>query len=276
MSAHVEPIVKWVGGKRQLLDELIRRQPESFVDYCEPFAGGASLCLALPPLRNMVLSDANFNLISTYSWVARDCSAVESHLQAFCDEYHDGDMDHMELMYYRVRDEFRAGVENWESSPQQAARFIFLNKTCYNGLYRESDKSGFNASFGKYANPLIVPPNLRDFSCAMGKVKLRCADFREVIQGLKCGDFLYCDCPYDGTYTQYTANRFSQADQEELARECKVLDRRGVYIMLSNSDTSFIRDLYRDFRIEPILAPRSVSRDGDGRSKIQELIIRNY
>lgn len=275
MSAWIDPVVKWVGGKRRIIDELLSRMPSNYVDYYELFAGGAALRLALPHLRYAVVADANHNLISTYSLIVSDCNAVLQQLNEFSDEYRAGNESAQCDMYYRVRAEFNANVEAWSDGAVQAARFMFLNKTGFNGLYRESS-SGFNVSFGKNSKPLIVPPNLQEFKSAIATTKLMHGDFRQFIRQPTGGDLVYCDPPYDGTYDGYTACGFGTSDLADLAKECQMLDARGVFLMVSNSDTELVRSLFKGFRIETIMAPRSVNRDGNSRAKAPEVIIRNY
>ena len=275
-ATEASPFLKWAGGKRRLLAILLQRLPEHFVHYYEPFAGGGALRLALPRQRRAVMADRNHNLINTYNWVACDCTTVELHLQELSDRFLACDEVGRQAMYYEVRSEFCSDAANWDSGPYQAARLIFLNKTCFNGLYRESPTSGFNVAFGAYRNPRILPPNLREFSEVINSTTLISGDFREVLGKPVGGDFVYCDPPYDETFCGYTSADFTRVDQKDLAHALRRIEKRGVFWMVSNSDSQFIRQLYAGFRIETIMAPRSISRDGKGREKVQEVIIRNY
>ncbi len=228
MSAAVDPIVKWVGGKRKLLNELVSRLPNSYVHYYELFAGGVALRLALPPVRYAVISDANHNLINTYSWVVTDCHAVERQLNILNDEFLTGNAAVQSGMYYRVRAEFNNDAQAWDDGAHQAARFIFLNKVGYNGLYRESG-NGFNVPIGDNRKPLIVPPNLHEFKSAIATTTLMHGDFRQFITQPMGGDLVYCDPPYDGTFTGYTAKGFTKCDLADLAKACRLFDARDVF-----------------------------------------------
>ena len=276
MTVPVKPVVKWVGGKGRILEELLTRLPNNYVFYYEVFGGGAALRLALPLKRYSVVADANHNLIQTYSMIVSDCTSVSAGLVNYRDEYLEGSMQTREAMYYRIRDEFRQDAPCWQDGPLQAARFLFLNRTGYNGLYRENQSGEYNVPFGHNERPAIVPESLHEFSQALTGTKLMHGDFRKFMVAPKGGDFLYLDPPYDGTYSSYTGRGFGDADLQDLGGHCKRFDQMGVYWMLSNSDTLFVREVSKGFRIETIMAPRSVSREGSGRKMVQELIIRNY
>lgn len=281
---HPHPFLKWVGGKRQLLPELTSRLPNSFNSYHEPFVGGGALFfhLALPshlsrqlPRLNspVFLSDINTELISAYEVIR---SEVESLIEDLKQHIYQKDY------YYRIRDVDRAPeFQDW-SAVKRASRLIYLNKTCFNGLYRVNSRGQFNVPFGRYKNPRILDEdNLRACSKVLKSAVLRNANFIESTQECQSGDFVYLDPPYapvsrTSDFTSYTRSGFGSDMQEVLMKTCADLDKRGVKFMLSNSDVPLIRELYQGFRIETVQASRAVNSDSARRGKVSEVIVRNY
>lgn len=271
--AQARPFLKWAGGKGQLLDELCSRLPAEFGRYFEPFVGGGALYFALHGAGRVRsgarLSDANRKLIDTYRAVRDNVEAVIAHLSAFSN-----DRD----LYYQIR----AWRHEDLDPPRAAARIIFLNKTCYNGLFRENSRGEFNVPFGRYARPMICDaPNLRAASAALRRVSLRQLDFGKVPELVKEGDLVYFDPPYHprsatSSFTQYSENGFGEDEQRRLARVFRELDGRGAYVMLSNSDTPLVRKLYAGFAIDEVLAGRAINSKAERRGKVTELIVRNY
>ncbi|MDE3095255.1 MAG: DNA adenine methylase [Chloroflexota bacterium] len=271
--AQARPFLKWAGGKGQLLEELSSRLPARFGRYFEPFVGGGALYFALHGAGRLRagagLSDANGKLIDTYRAVRDDVEAVIAHLSAFSN-----DRD----LYYQVR----AWRHEDLDPPRAAARIIFLNKTCYNGLFRENSRGEFNVPFGRYVRPTICDaPNLRAVATALRRVSLRQQDFGNVPDRVKPGDLVYFDPPYHprsatSSFTQYSENGFGEDEQRRLARVVRELDARGAYVMLSNSDTPFIRKLYAGLVIDEVLAGRAINSKAARRGKVTELIVRNY
>ncbi len=270
------PFLKWAGGKRQLLPELIARviQAGTFARYHEPFVGGAALYFELAGrdqlgYRPAHLSDVNSRLIEIYRSVQCEPDAVIAALR-------DHKRQHSEEHYYATR----AQVPNSETD--RAARIIYLNRTCFNGLYRENSRGEFNVPMGRYVNPLICDEdNLRAASRALAKAKLHCRGFQEAAKDVKEGDFVYFDPPYDplsatSVFTSYHQDNFGVEDQRQLAETFKVLHQRGAKLLLSNSDTPLIRSLYADFTIEEVQATRNLNSRADRRGKITELLVRNY
>jgi DNA adenine methylase len=256
------PIVKWVGGKTRLLPELLRWIPSSYGRYYEPFAGGAALFFRLAPQR-AVLSDANADLIAMYRAVADDVDHLIVLLRLY-------QRDHSETQFYGTRELFN---RNALTPTQRAAAFIYLNKTCFNGLYRVNKAGAFNVPIGDYKLPTILDePALRAAALVLARAELRAGDYRNALCDARDGDFVYLDPPYDDTFNAYTTDKF---DQSELAGMARMLDARGVHVMLSNSDTPLVRELYADFQIERVRAARSVNSDGAGRGDVDELIITN-
>ena len=268
MERKPRPFVKWAGGKRQIIKELVKRVPESFGVYYEPFLGGGALLFELMP-KKAVVGDVNEELINAYT-VVRD--RVEDLIKSL--KKHRNERDY----YYRIR--------SWRPKDpvERASRFIYLNRTCYNGLWRVNSKGEFNVPFGRYKNPKICDEeNLRAVSSYLrtADVRIVLGDYRETLKTAKRGDFVYLDPPYapvSGTsrFTEYVSGGFSEEDQVKLAEVFRDLDRRGCYVMLSNSDTPLIRDLYKGFLIESVSANRPINCVGSGRSNHRELIIRNY
>jgi DNA adenine methylase len=263
LPAVASPIVKWVGGKTRLLDSIVARVPRPHGRYYEPFAGGAALFFALGPPR-AVLNDANADLIEMYRTVARDVEAVIQLLAMY-------QRDHGETQYYGTRTLFN---ENALSPVQRAAAFIYLNKTCFNGLWRVNRKGEFNVPMGDYKNPTICNPGaLRAAARVLARAELRAGGYIEAVHDVRRGDFVYFDPPYHDTFASYTSGSFGEAEHRDLATTFRALAARGVEVLLSNSDTSLVRELYADFRIDEVLCGRAVNSDGAGRAAVKELLI---
>ena len=264
------PFVKWAGGKRSIVGELRARLPEQFNDYWEPFVGGGALFFALhKQLRRAHLSDSNAELMTAYSVVQRRreelIERLREHAGRHCKDY-----------YYTVRAQQESADE-----VAVAARLIYLKRTCYNGLYRVNSRGEFNVPFGKYKNPAIADKaNVMACSRALEGVELRACEFSEIKP--RRGDFVYCDPPYhplnSSSFTTYTRGNFTEEDQVRLAGFAARTRNRRVCVMLSNSNTAFIRELYseRGFKLDVVLAPRLVNSRAAGRGAVEELIIRGY
>lgn len=259
----MKPIVKWVGGKTRLLDHLVARVPKTYGRYFEPFAGGAALFFHLEPERALV-SDMNEDLIGMYHTLSVDVEAVIDLLSAY-------QRDHGETQYYGTRTLFNANVL---TPVQRAAAFIYLNKTCFNGLWRVNKKGEFNVPMGDYKNPTILDAEaLRAAAKVLARAVVRVADFAGAVGRADRGDFVYFDPPYHKTFTSYTADSFGEGLQCDLARVARALVARGVHVMVSNNDTPLIRELYQGFRIDEVRCGRAVNADGEGRGKVTELLI---
>ncbi len=265
-----KPFVKWAGGKRQIIHELVRRVPSKFSIYYEPFVGAGAFLFELM-LKKAVIGDINYELINAYL-VIRD--RVEDLIEDL--KNHRNEKDY----YYMIRS---LNIETLDPV-KRASRFIYLNKTCYNGLWRVNSKGKFNVPFGKYKNPKICDEeNLRAVSeyLRSAEIKIACRDYRETLEPAKGGDFVYLDPPYapvseTSNFTKYVEDGFSFRDQEELAEVFKELDRKGCYVMLSNSNTNFIKKLYKGYLIEEVSVSRYISCVAHKRKNHTELIIRNY
>lgn len=270
-EAQARPVLKWVGGKRQLLPELLARLPQSFDAYHEPFVGGGALFYELTAqgrITGACLSDANPSLIDVYMGLRDYVDEVIALLRG-----HVYERDH----YYRVRATDPADL----SLPERAARVIYLNKTCYNGLYRENRRGEFNVPFGRYRNPTICDePNLRAASRALQGVDIGRRHYSTVLNYAQPGDFVYFDPPYHplsatANFTTYDRRGFGPDDQRQLRDVFAALAERGVRALLSNSDTPFIRELYDGFAIDRVFVARAVNSRANGRGKVAEVIVQN-
>lgn len=280
----MKPIIKWVGGKTQLLSQIKERLPLNFNQYphqkyFEPFLGGAAVLLDLNP-TNAVVNDINPELINMYLQIKNNVEEVIDWLDIIeeCYEKADDKKQH----YYEERQMFNEhlGERGGAEGPWQAARFIYLNKHCFNGLYRVNSKGEFNVPFnGKLSGRSADPDHLRELSTKLQSVEFRCEDFAAAVSNASLGDFVFFDSPYvpitATSFTDYTKEGFSYDDHVRLADLFKELTNRGCYCMLTNHDTPLIRELYKDFRIEVVDVRRSINRKGDGRTG-KEVIITNY
>lgn len=279
IDARPKPFVKWVGGKRQLLKQfrnLNLYPPHDFNPvkntYFEPFVGGGAVFLDLLP-KHAVLSDLNSELIITYKVIKDDVNKLIKLLKT-----------------YRYNKEFFLKIRSQKtlklSDIQIATRFIYLNRSCFNGLYRVNSKGEFNVPFGKYNNPLICDEeNLKKISKSLKNVKIYNEDYKNVLKRAKKGDFIYFDPPYypvnrTSNFTAYTKEGFFEKEQEELRNVFVELHKRGCFVMLSNSDTSFINKLYskldKKIKVHKIDASRNINAKASGRGKIKEILIINY
>ena len=272
-----KPFVKWAGGKRQILDKLIKYVPEDFNTYYEPFVGGGALLFELSP-KNAVINDSNEELINVFR-----CIKDEEKLTKMCNELNHHEANHSEEYYYKIRNIDRDKNKfNRLSDYKRAARTIYLNKACFNGLYRVNSKGEFNVPFGKKLkvntyegqNIGIIHAYLN-----FNNIKILSIDFEEAVKDAKEGDFIYFDPPYDSdtyTFNSYTEDGFSKDEQIRLSNVFKNLSDRGCYVMLSNHNTILINELYKDFYIHKITAKRNINSNGKKRGKVEEVIITNY
>jgi DNA adenine methylase len=267
-----KPFVKWAGGKSQLLPELVKRVPPKYERYFEPFAGGAALFFHLQP-PNASLVDANENLVKTYR-VIKD--QVEDLMDDLKRHIYDSDY------YYGIRQVDRTDAYQGWSDVQKASRLIYLNKTCYNGLYRVNARGEFNTPFGRYTNPTILDEgNLRACSHALRHTQLIAGAFSSVEKNITSKDFVYFDPPYEplsatANFTGYSQGGFDASKQEDLKNFCDRLNQKGVRFMLSNSSAPLILELYRSYKIEFVFASRTINSKTKDRGKIPEVIVTNY
>ncbi len=272
-----KPFVKWAGGKRQVINELLKYVPDEFDTYYEPFVGGGALLFELSP-KKAVINDSNEELMNVYNVLCN-----EEKFKKMCNLLNSYETKHSEEFYYNIRNKDRSKTAfNRLSDYTRAARTIYLNKACFNGLYRVNSKNEFNVPFGKKTHVntyegsnLITVSNY----LTMNDVKILSVDFEEAVKDAKKGDFVYFDPPYDSdtkSFTSYTETGFDKSEQTRLARVFKELDKKGVYVMLSNHSTVLVNELYKDYHIYIIEAKRNINANGKKRGKVEELIITNY
>ena len=262
-GAVARPFVKWAGGKRSILKDLLERTPPNCTAYKEPFLGGGAFFFALKP-KDVYLSDINFHLIQTYRAI-RDSAELVIHRLEIHKKKHG-------LDYYKKA----RGLLNEEQDPVEVASlFIYLNKTCYNGLYRVNKSGLFNVPIGKYKAPAIADEcNIRACSARLQRADVHQHSF--VYTPIEKGHFYYLDPPYHETYSGYDGSGFSDDEHKRLAQFCHTLDTNSAKFMLSNNDTPLIRQLYAGYKVETVGASRCISCKSNKRGKEMELIIRNY
>ena len=266
------PFLKWAGGKQRLLSQYSPFLPDSLSikRYFEPFIGSAAVFFHYQPQR-ATLADRNEKLIELYQIVRDDVDNLIAALQP-----HRNEADY----YYQIRGQNPGEL----TAVQRAARLIYLNKTCYNGLYRENSKGEFNVPFGRYQNPTICDEaRLHAASQALQAVQLIADDFENVVKMAESGDFIYFDPPYaplnaTSSFTSYSKHGFTPADQKRLADTVETLNRRGCLVMLSNSNAPLIHELYsgNGYHLQPIQARRNINSKAERRGPIKELLITNY
>jgi len=273
---NASPCVKWAGGKRSLLSTILDYVPKKIRTYYEPFVGGGALFFELANqnrFRNSHINDVNPNLMLMYSWLPSNVEGVLDYLRIF-EELH---QEHGKEFYYKIRDK---GYKNHDSSLScQVAKFIYLNKTCFNGLYRENKKGQFNVPMGRYKNPLIYDPdNLRTCAKALEYTTCTTNDFIFSVSKAKKGDFVYFDPPYMSRtgkeFTKYHKKGFNEEDHARLALVARKLKDNGVSVLLSNSDTEEVRDLYEGFELIEVAGKRSVGATEERRGYVGDLLIR--
>lgn len=274
----LKPALKWIGGKTQLLSTIVPLLPDNYNTYCEPFVGGGALLFHVQP-HTAIINDINTEIITAYNVIKYDVENLIVELKTFKNESD---------FYYWVRSWDRdTDAYNNISDIKKAARILYLNKTCFNGLYRVNNQGKYNVPFGKYKNPNIVNEVvLRHISEYFNKcdITILNADYTKVLESLPRDSFVYLDPPYDpltktANFTKYSSNGFSQDDQIELKEICDKLTSGGVKFMLSNSSTEFIKNLYSDggkYNIIEVDAARKVNCVASKRGKVSEVIVRNY
>lgn len=271
----VAPVVKWVGGKRQLLGEITPLLPKQITSYCEPFLGGGAVLFAIQPSKSIV-NDLNTDLISVYEVIRDDVDSLIEDLKR-----HENDSKY----FYAIRDKDR-NRETYQamSKVERASRLIYLNKTCFNGLFRVNSAGEFNSPFGHYKNPNIVnEPVLRAVNkyFSSSNITFCNEDFAATLNRVGKGGFVYLDPPYDpvsdtASFTGYNRGGFDRTEQIRLKQCCDELTKRGVKFLLSNSSTAFIKELYGDYSISVVHAKRAINADASKRGAIEEVLIRNY
>ncbi len=274
ISPLAKPFLKWAGGKRQLVKDLIKYKPKKYTTYYEPFLGGGALLLELQP-QQAVINDSNSELINCYSIVKNALNELIDELKQYKND---------EDYYYEVRQWDREKDYALRTAIEKAARIIFLNKTCYNGLFRVNSQGQFNVPFGRYKKPNILDEAvLKAVSNYLNKaqIELLNTDFAEAVKTASKNDFIYFDPPYDpvsstSSFTGYDVNGFDRHQQKRLKEVIDDLTDRGCQVMLSNSDTDFIIDLYQDYNLVKVSATRAINSKASRRGKVGEVILMNY
>ena len=271
------PFLKWAGGKSQLLAQYNELFPKTYRNYYEPFLGGGAVFFNLRPKRSF-LSDINLEIINVYR-------CIRDQVDEIITQVHHHYLHHDESYYYDVRSRIDETAE-WfwvGNNVERAARILYLNKTCFNGLYRENSKGHFNVPIGRYKNPSIYDPDLlRACAKQLKTARIEPVGFEDVLRRARSSnDFVYFDPPYQplnqtSNFTSYTRYSFGEAEQIRLRDTFERLRDRGVHVMLSNSDCEFIRDLYSGFSIHTIYASRHINSQGSKRGKITEVLITSY
>ncbi|MGL4209740.1 MAG: DNA adenine methylase [Candidatus Adiutrix sp.] len=293
----MKPFVKWAGGKGQLLGDIRRRYPQDlgtkFTKYCEPFVGGGAVLFDVLSydFDRIYISDTNRELINTYSTIKNNLTALTDVLATLQTEFHPIDTDGRKTYYYARRDEFNDLKINVDATTniRKAALFIFLNRTCFNGLFRVNAKGLYNVPMGAYKMPLICDEgNLRELSQALQSVEIHWGDYRNSLEFIDDKTFVYIDPPYrpltaTANFTAYNETPFDDSEQIALARFVDDISGRGAKVVVSNSDPKnsdsddeFFDDLYGAFTIDRVSAKRMINCNGENRGNISELLICNW
>lgn len=285
-----KPFLKWAGGKRQLLNIIEEYSPSNIHTYIEPFVGSGAVMFdilaKMPNIERIVINDINSDLTNTYHIIRDYCEDLINILQYLQEEYYKKSNEERSIMYYTIRDEYN---KRNGSKLRMAALFIFLNRTCFNGLYRVNSKNLFNVPFGKYINPKICDTvNLRQVSDALKKVEIKNNDYADLIEYISEGCFIYLDPPYKpisetSTFNSYYTGEFDDSEQIRLRDFCDTINKKGAKFMLSNSDPSsvnpendFFDRIYSKYKIKRVKAKRNINSKADKRGEINELLITNY
>lgn len=276
MKRKIEPYLKWAGGKRQLVRELKKKMPEEYGKYFEPFVGAGALFFYLGP-EKAVINDANVDLMVTYSAIRDDIDGLIGLLRDYQERNTSED-------FYKIRKLDRIKSEcSKMTDTEKAARTIYLNKTCYNGLYRVNSQGHFNTPFGGYKRPVICDEALlRNIHNHLNEsdIEIKNGDFENAVASAKEGDFVYFDPPYhsqDNTnFTSYQSGGFNENEQMRLKVVFDKLTEKGIKCILSNSKTEFITSLYGEYKIKTVRMPRMINCDGNNRGEVDEVIIKNW
>ncbi|MDY0132173.1 MAG: DNA adenine methylase [Desulforegulaceae bacterium] len=271
----IAPFVKWVGGKRQLIKDLEIHFPSEISTYYEPFVGGGAVLFHLQP-KKAVINDTNKELINLYKTIKNNPDKLIKDLKK-----HENTPEY----FYKIRSLDRdKNIYSKLSKVEKASRIVYLNKTCFNGLYRVNSSGEFNTPFGKYKNPNIVnETTIKAVSnyLSTNLIEILNIDFEKSLLESKEGDFVYLDPPYDpvsnsANFTGYTKSGFGKDEQLRLKNICDNLNKKGVKFLLSNSFTNFIQDLYSDYKFSIINAKRSINSNAKKRGAIKEVLVKNY
>ncbi len=292
MTITAKPFLKWAGGKGQLIGDIERRLPKGLISgetdtYIEPFIGGGAVFFHIaekfPHIKQFVLIDINQDLVNCYLAIKEDVEDVIQQLRRMSNDYLGLREEGRKELFLGIREEFNNEREH-VSDAVTAARLIFLNKTCFNGLYRVNNRGQFNVPFGKYENPKICDEkNLRNVAKILRCAEILCGDFTLAREYIDDSSFFYFDPPYrpisrTASFTAYSKENFSDEDQIRLAKFCREVDEGGGKFLLSNSDPGdgFFEKQYKSFKIKRVKASRAINCKAEGRGEINELLITNY
>ena len=270
----VAPFLKWVGGKRQIMPAIEQHLPKGIKSYIEPFIGGGAVLFHLQP-KNAIVNDFNSELVNVYNVIKNDLENLIVDLQKHRNE---------SKYFYEIRALDRTEAFENLSNVERASRIIYLNKTCYNGLYRVNNSGEFNSPFGKYKNPNIVnEPTLRAVNSYLNSnnIRIENTDYETILKESDKNSFIYLDPPYhpvsdSSNFTGYVQGGWAESDQIRLKEACDRLNKKGVKFLQSNSSVDFIKELYSNYQIHVIKANRAINSDGDKRGEVEEVLIKNY
>lgn len=272
----ISPFVKWVGGKRQLMPSIVEHLPNDIrnLEYIEPFVGGGAVLFHLQPTV-AIINDFNAELINVYNVIKNDLDKLIESLQK-----HENNAEY----FYKIRGIDRADSFSALSAVERASRFIYLNKTCFNGLYRVNNSGEFNTPFGRYKKPNIVnDPTLKAVSKYLNSknITIQSGDYNIVLKNANANSFVYLDPPYHpiaegSNFTGYIPGGWNKDDQIKLREACDDLDRRNIKFLLSNSSSDFIIDQYKNYKITTVKAIRTINANGADRGEVDEVLIKNY
>ncbi len=294
----MKPFLKWAGGKSQLLSDIRQKYPKdlgiSINKYCEPFIGGGAVLfdlLSKYKFKEVFINDINLELTNTYKIIKNNVWSLIKLLEKYQNEFIPFDSENRKKYFYSKRERFNSlkVTSQKEKNIEKAALFIFLNKTCFNGLFRVNSSGLFNVPMGAYKNPLICnKENLLEISRSLENVQINCGDYKECLSFIDKNTFVYIDPPYrpltqTASFTAYSENPFNDKEQIELGEFVNKITEIGAKVVLSNSDPknsnvkdSFFDDLYSAFSIERISAKRMINSNSAGRGKISEILVMNY
>lgn len=272
----ISPFLKWVGGKRQLMPTIVEHLPNNIqsLNYIEPFIGGGAVLFHLQP-KKAIINDFNVELINTYEVIKNNVEELIIDLKKHENE---------SAYFYNLRSLDRTAEFQNLTLVQRASRIIYLNKTCFNGLYRVNNAGEFNAPFGRYKNPNIVnEPTLKAVSKYLNsnKITIQNGDYSKILDQADKNSFVYLDPPYhplseSSNFTGYIQGGWGEKEQIDLKNACDKLNKKGVKFLLSNSSATFIKDLYKDYNISIVKANRAINSNGADRGEIDEVLIKNY
>jgi len=272
----VAPFLKWVGGKRQLMPSIVEHLPENIKDYkyIEPFIGGGAVLFNLQP-KNAIINDFNEELINVYEVIKNNLDELITDLKR-----HKNEAEY----FYSIRSLDRKGEFKKLTAIQRASRVIFLNKTCFNGLYRVNNAGEFNSPFGRYKNPNIVnEPTLKAVNKFLNSnnIEIKSGDYSDILKQADKKCFVYLDPPYhpiseSSNFTGYVQGGWNMYDQIDLKTACDELHKKGVKFLLSNSSADFIKNLYKDYKITIVKANRAINSNSADRGEVDEVLVRNY